>query len=158
MAIKHPRDPAVETQLAKDLFNYVWTLLDKPARTPEEDEQMVHAAHASRWHWSQVGTPLQLARGDWQIARVYATLKRVAAARHYAELYLCMCEEQRLGAFDLSFAYEGLARAEAAAGDRVKCDEWLKKARAAGTLIQDVEDRKWLEKNLAEIATDKVGE
>ena len=31
---------------------------------------MIHAAHASRYHWSQVGTKANLARGEWQVSRV----------------------------------------------------------------------------------------
>ena len=39
-------------QLGVDLFNFVWTLLEKPNRTPDEIDTMIHAAHASRHHWS----------------------------------------------------------------------------------------------------------
>ena len=53
-------------QLGVDLFNHVWTLLEKPTRTAAEDEEMVHAAHASRHHWAQVGIPANVARGEWQ--------------------------------------------------------------------------------------------
>ncbi|MCY1139283.1 hypothetical protein OWR29_14885 [Actinoplanes sp. Pm04-4] len=37
-------------QLAVDLFNGVWTLLEKPDRTAEDDDRMLHMAHASRFH------------------------------------------------------------------------------------------------------------
>lgn len=37
-------------KFAVDLFNLVWSLLDKKNRTKEEDDKMVHAAHASRFH------------------------------------------------------------------------------------------------------------
>ena len=46
-----------ERQLATDLFNLVWTLLEQPGRSAEDDDRMVHAAHASRYHWGQVGGP-----------------------------------------------------------------------------------------------------
>jgi hypothetical protein len=35
---------------AVDCFNLVWTLMDKKDRTKEENDKMVHAAHASRFH------------------------------------------------------------------------------------------------------------
>jgi hypothetical protein len=60
-------------RLAVDLFNHVWTLLDKPDRTPAEDDEMIHAAHASRFDWAEVGAPVNLVRGEWQVSRVYAT-------------------------------------------------------------------------------------
>src|SRR5436190_16452887 len=39
---------ADQRRLAADLFNFVWTLLEDPDRTPEQDERMVHAAHPMR--------------------------------------------------------------------------------------------------------------
>ncbi|MBA3365103.1 MAG: hypothetical protein H0U03_04865, partial [Actinobacteria bacterium] len=65
-------DAAERRQLAVDLFNFVWTLLEKADRTGEEDDTMLHAAHASRFHWGEVGAPVNLARGEWQVSRVYA--------------------------------------------------------------------------------------
>ena len=66
-----PMDPEVQRRLAVDLFNEVWTLLDNPSRTAEEDLWMIHAAHTSRFHWEAVGGPVNLARGEWQCSRVY---------------------------------------------------------------------------------------
>jgi len=36
---------------AINLFNLVWEYLDKKNRTREEDERMLYAAYASRFHW-----------------------------------------------------------------------------------------------------------
>ncbi len=76
--------PESERQLAADLFNLVWTLLEQTGRTTEDDDRMVHAAHASRYHWGQVGGPEQLAIGEWQCARVYSVLGRAEPALHHA--------------------------------------------------------------------------
>lgn len=43
-------DPTLHRQLGIDLFNHTWELLDKPNRTRDEDDAMIHAAHASRFH------------------------------------------------------------------------------------------------------------
>jgi hypothetical protein len=43
-------DDAARRQLAVDLFNHVWTLMGTPDRTPQQDAEMIHAAHASRHH------------------------------------------------------------------------------------------------------------
>ena len=64
---------------AVDLFNYTWTLIEKADRTPAEIDEMIHAAHASRYHWSKAGTTVNLGRGEWQVARVYAVLGRGGA-------------------------------------------------------------------------------
>jgi DNA-binding transcriptional MerR regulator len=51
-----PVDVADRRQLAVDLFNHVWTLLERSDRSPLEDDEMLHAAHASRYHWGEVGS------------------------------------------------------------------------------------------------------
>ena len=79
-------DGATRRQLAKDLFNHTWTLLEKTDRTPAEDDEMIHSAHASRYHWGEVGVgePVNLARGEWQCSRVYAVLGRAEPALWHA--------------------------------------------------------------------------
>ena len=49
-------------QPAVALFNQTWSLLDNKQRTAEQDETMVHVAHASRHHWGIAGTPKNHAR------------------------------------------------------------------------------------------------
>jgi hypothetical protein len=128
-------------RLAADLFNHVWTLLDKPERTPEEDDEMIHAAHASRFHWAEVGAPVNLVRGEWQVSRVYATLGRPEPALYHARRCLELCGGAELEDFDLPYAYEALARAHGVAGDRTERDRFQKLAREAGERIADADDR-----------------
>ena len=45
---------------------------------------MIHAAHASRYHWGEVGDDVNLARGEWQCSRVYAVLGRGEPALWHA--------------------------------------------------------------------------
>ena len=61
--VNPPVDPADvdHRALAVALFNHVWTLLEMEDRTREQDDQMLHAAHASRHHWGVVGAPVNLA-------------------------------------------------------------------------------------------------
>ena len=47
-------------QFAVKLFNRVWELMDLPERGPEEVDEMIHSAHASRYHWGEIGTRLNL--------------------------------------------------------------------------------------------------
>ena len=46
-------DGATHRRLGVALFNHVWTLLEQPDRTPAQTDEMIHAAHASRCHWSR---------------------------------------------------------------------------------------------------------
>src|SRR5215212_5291328 len=110
--------PAVtgdERQLAVDLFNGVWRLMETEDRTAAQDDRMLHMAHASRYHWEQVGTAAHLARGEWLCSRVYSVLGRAEPARHHAQRVLEICQEQGIGDWDLAYAYEALARAAAVA-------------------------------------------
>jgi hypothetical protein len=78
-------DPGDERRLAVGLFNHVWDLLGKPDRSVSDDFEMIHAAHASRYHWGAVGEPVHWARGEWQCSRVYAVLGRFEPALLHAE-------------------------------------------------------------------------
>ena len=134
-------DDAVRRELAATLFNRVWTLLEKEERTEAEDAEMLHAAHASAYHWMRIGKPVNRARGEWQCSRVYATLGLPEAAMYHARKVLDICEREGIGDFDLAFAYEGLARAAAVAGDGDEARRWAELARGAAAEIAGDGDR-----------------
>lgn len=150
MATNKAASQEIHKRLAIDLFNLVWELLDKADRTPEEDDRMLHAAHASRFHWGEIGTPLEFERGEWQIARVYAVLNRSEAAIYHAQHCLELCEANQIGDFDLAFAYEALARAHAIAGDAAESQKYVKLAEQAATQIEEDGNREYF---LGELAT-----
>jgi DNA-binding transcriptional MerR regulator len=129
--------------LAAQLFNQTWQLLEREGRTRDDDDQMIHAAHASRYHWGQVLTasPAHLARGEWLISRAYAVLGRTEPALYHARRVLNVCQENDIGDFDLAFAYEALARASAVAGDAARAREYTDQALAAAEDVADDEDR-----------------
>lgn len=66
---EQPNAEACHKMLAASLFNLTWDLLDKAQRTPEKDDRMAHAAHASRFHWGEIGQPVNLARGERCVPR-----------------------------------------------------------------------------------------
>ena len=144
-------DPALERAAAVELFNYTWTLLEKPERTRDEDDLMIHAAHASRFHWDSVGEPVNRARGEWQISRVYAVLGRGEPALHHARRCLELCEDHGIGDFDLAYAYEALTRSHRLAGDDAEADRYAALAREAGERIADAEDRELFDSDLAAV-------
>ena len=140
-------------RLAADLFNQVWTLIETPDRTPEQTDAMIHAAHASRQHWSLASGagPENLARGEWQCSRVYSVLGRGEPALWHARRVLEICESNGIGDWDLAFAYEALARANTVAGDRKEADRYLVLARHASERIAEDDDRELLVSDLATI-------
>ena len=155
-------EPPIQMGLAEDqhrrcaagLFNRTWELMEQSDRSPEQDLEMVHAAHASRWHWGVVGQPVNLARGEWQISRVYAILGRGEPALHHAELYLRMCEEHELSEYDRAFAHESLARAAAVAGDSESVAAHVQYGLAAAEHIEDEKGREWARRNLATVTSE----
>ena len=152
--MKRRADPVSRTlhrKIAADLFNYTWSLLDRKDRTVEDDEEMLHAAHASRYHWGRAGTPLNTSVGDWQISRVYAMLGRAEPALHHARRALEVTRRHRFARFYLAYAYEGLARAASVAGDRRTRDRSLREARRIGAKVRDQDDRRMLIEDLETI-------
>ena len=144
-------DPTTRRALAADLFNHTWTLLEKPDRTSAEDDEMIHAAHASRYHWGEVqdGEPVNLARGEWQCSRVYAVLGRAEPALWHARRCLAINEAAGSADWDIASAYEAMARAFLAAGDLAETAAWKAKATAALDGIATAEDREVIESDLA---------
>jgi DNA-binding transcriptional MerR regulator len=134
-------DPAVQRELAAALFNRVWTLMEQESRTEAEDAEMIHAAHASCYHWMQIGGPVRRARGEWQCSRVYTVLGQPEAAMLHARKVLEICEREGYADFDLAFAYEALARASAISGDTDEAHRWAEQARAACGEIADDSER-----------------
>jgi len=145
------RGVEVHEQFAKQLFNLVWDLLDKEDRTAEDNDRMIHAAHASRFHWGEVGAALEFARGEWQVSRVYSVLGMPEGAIYHGERSLALCEANGIGNFDLAFAYEALARGHAVAGDGARSQDYLGLAKKAAEEIEDEGNREYFHSELATV-------
>ena len=148
---------ALDFQLAHrffstDCFNRVWEFIEKPRRTPDEDEQMLLLTLASLWHWTQREdcTDRNLSIGYWQTARVYALLGQSGNAMRYAELCLQISKEQP--AFYQGYAHEAVARAAMVAGDMPRMANHLDQARKFAAAVADDEERAMLEKDLQTLA------
>ena len=140
-----------QRQLAADLFNLVWELLERPGRTAAEDDRMVHAAHASRYHWGEVGGPEQRAIGEWQCARVYSVLGRAEPALHHARRCVEIAGADDVPDWLVASAHEALARAYAVAGDTARAHTERDLAHTALRAVTDPEEREVVESDLAGI-------
>ncbi|MFQ5977599.1 MAG: hypothetical protein ACE5OZ_05675 [Candidatus Heimdallarchaeota archaeon] len=139
-------------KMAAQLFNHTWGLIDKgDSRTKDEADEMIHSAHASRYHWTVVVNsgkypktgPTNLQTGDWQMSRVYSLLKKPEPAIYYAKRAIEICETNNIGDYNLAWAYEAMARALSIVGDReADVIEFLAKAKDAGEAITNEENRK----------------
>jgi hypothetical protein len=148
-------DDATHRMLGVGLYNFTWTLMEKPDRTAEETDLMIHAAHASRYHWEKVAVAVNRARGEWLCSRVYAVLGRAEPALWHAQRCLAIVEAGGEGFedWDRASALEAVARAYAVAGDRAKAERCKALAAAELPKIAEADDRDVIEKDLASILT-----
>ena len=134
-----------------ELNNRTMDALDAGQVTPGTCEAYIHAAHASCHHWMQVGTVANHGRGEFAVACVYAAAGLGEAALRHARrcLELVEAHPEEMADWDLAFAYDALARAQAAAGEGDAARRTRERAKAAGEAISDAEDRvyfmRWFE-------------
>ena len=121
-------EPVAEKALAKKLFNACWDLIEKPNRNAQEDAQMLHLAHASRWHWGNVGSEKEFAIGEWQCARVNAILGNAKAALLHATLSAEFAEQLPDTDFMKASSAEALAYAHHLMGDPVLAQKYKDRA------------------------------
>ena len=147
--------PDEQRALAMQLYNTTWDLIDKPERTRDEDDELLHRAHASRYHWGEVGTAANRARGEWICSRVYTVLGRAEPALHHARRCLELVESHPADVeeWDLPAAYEAFARAHSLAGELDEARRYVELGRQATSRIEDADDRAPLEADFATIRT-----
>ncbi len=148
-----PEAPTVDIDLAAHreqgvaANNRAWVLLGAPQRSAADDEQLVHAVHASAYHWGYAGTPVHQARAEYMCSRAYSVLGRAEPALRHAERCLEIIGREGLVDFDLAYAHEAVARALACGGRLDEAAAHLEAARAVP--IADDEDRSIFDGDLA---------
>jgi hypothetical protein len=137
-------DAKIHQKLAVTLNGEVWSLLAKQGRGEDDARRMVHAAHASHYHWLHAGNEVNEQRGEWLIAHVYSVLGLGEAALRHAErcAELTAKLQDQLKDFDLAYSAEALARAHAVLGDGDRASEHKARARELGDKIAEPEDKK----------------
>jgi DNA-binding transcriptional MerR regulator len=146
-------DPAIHRQLGAGLYNRTWDLMEVEDRTADQDDEMVDTAHASAWHWRQVGNEANASRAHWILSRVYAVLGRGQEALYHARRQNEIIELGGEGfePWDAPSGAEAMARALAIAGDKAGAAEWKARASQLVTAIPGAEDRAVIEGDIATI-------
>lgn len=150
-----PTDHDLETWhrvFAPRAFNETWHLLDATVLSREQEEEMLAATFAQRYHWYQVGTARNHAIADWQVSRVAAVLGYADLALRFGERSLEIAVENGLDPFVTGFAHEAIARAAADVDDIETFNEHLELARSMLEMIEDDEERDLLAADLAEMS------
>ncbi|HEY7638646.1 MAG TPA: hypothetical protein VH814_02890 [Steroidobacteraceae bacterium] len=79
-----PDEAAIwQRRLASQANNRAWTLAESLTRTPEQDEEMLQAAHAAMYFWKIVGNPRNRAHAAQLVAHAYALLGQGGPAGHF---------------------------------------------------------------------------
>jgi hypothetical protein len=145
--------PAAHRHFSTMCFNAAWEVMERPDRSPDDNQEMIRLAFASLWHWSQRQDvkPRHFAVGYWQIARIFALLGMADASERYARHSLEQAEGYAVGHFYRGYAHEALARAALVRGDRQGARAYLAEALAAAEMIADKDERQLLLQDLAQI-------
>ena len=121
-----------------------WNLLGKENRDEKDNVRMINFAKSSLYHWKK-SPKFELVneqRGHWMISHVYAVLGKGEKALETAKEAMHLTEKHRFKDFDLAYAYESLARAHAALGNKEEYQKFWYKAKEASDLIVGEEDKK----------------
>lgn len=127
--------------LAKSLFNETWDLAEQKNRSDAETITMLHKAHASCYLWREAESPVNNARGEWQVSHVYSLLGEGRLALLHGSASLSLCLDNGIGGFDLAFGYEAVARAYKTLGEAQPKANYKRLGLAACKAIASAEDR-----------------
>ena len=154
------KDPTIEghKKFGPDLCMLAWELIEKPDRTPEENDLMLNAVHASAFHWSQLEGHIDdqkwkhsFAIAHNQITYAYIEIGNVAQSLYHANRCLEYFNKYGEGGFPIAYGYECLAKAYDLAGDVKKRNEAIKTAIEKGNMIPEEQFRTSFFEELAKV-------
>ncbi|MBL8351691.1 MAG: hypothetical protein JNL87_15445 [Burkholderiaceae bacterium] len=135
---------AWQKRLAAQANNRAWALAEALTRTPEEDEEMLQAAHAAMHFWKIVGDAGNRAHAAQLVAHVYALLGLPNPARHYLKQSQPHFLDRECAPWELAFAHAVAANVAAAAGDHASHARHYRQAEQCVAALADAEDREIL--------------
>ena len=128
---------------AVECNNLAWELLELPARTADETERMINAAHASAHHWRQVGTTLNALRGQVLLTTCYVAAGLSEGSVRHAHLGLeLLSAADGATPFDRVGALGSASGAMSLANKSAEAKRLHDDAHAALAQLTDEEDRR----------------
>jgi hypothetical protein len=112
-----------------------------PQRSPEEDEEMLNAAHAAMHFWKIVGTPGNQAHAALLLAHVYALLKLPGPAAQYLGKSLPHLTQQDCAPWERAFAHAVAANVASAEGNEEGYARHLEEAKIHAVQMTDLQAR-----------------
>ena len=130
----------VHRPLAVACNNLAWSLHDQgAARNADDTAAMLELAAASRVHWAQAGTWLEVERADYGLALCHLSAGRAADALPFAERCLAACLQNAAPPFERFHAHEALCRGHAALGHAREAMRQRALAREAYDALDDAD-------------------
>jgi len=131
---------ASHKRFAMSCNNRAWDLATAH-RSAAHEREMLDAAHASAWHWSQVGTELNRMRATMLLAEVHALAGHGALAMTYAREMRSYFLGRDTPDWELAFTHAIYAHAAHASGDATEHRAAYRMAVAALDAVADADDR-----------------
>jgi hypothetical protein len=135
--------PKAHRWFAVEFNNLAWELYELPARTAEETERMIDAAHASVHHWRQVGSVLNALRGQVLLTSCYVSASHGdGAVRHAYRVLELLSTADGVTPFDRVSGLGSATGAMSLTGKSAEAQRLRAEALAALSQLTDEEDRR----------------
>ena len=134
-----------QRKFAAQANNRAWRLSESATRSPEEDEEMLQAAHTSMYFWKIVGSAGNRAHAAQLLAHVYALLRLPNPALHYFAQAEPFFLNRDCEAWEKACAYAVKASVAAAAGHTELHAASYREAARLIAALPDPEDREILD-------------
>jgi len=144
-----PEETAIwQRRLAGQANNRAWALTEAASRTPAQDQEMLHAAHAAMHFWGIVGNESQRSHAAQLLAHVHALLGLAGSATRYLAASQPVFLSGTAQPWEVALAHAVAANVAAANHDAVAHTSHYETAHSLTAQLPDPEDRKVLEATL----------
>lgn len=151
-----PEDMALwQRRLASQANNRAWTLAEALHRSPEEDEEMLQAAHAAMYFWNIVGDAGHRGHAALLLAHVYALLKLPGPAAHYLRKSLAYFGQRECAPWEIAFSRAVQANVAAVEGNAAAYAMHYAEAEAAAAHMTDPQTREMFAATLRVVSLSK---
>ena len=121
--------------------NRGWELSEQPTRTPAEDAEMLHAAHACAHLWEPIATDRQRAHADLLLAQVHALLGHTEPAWRHARAAFVFITKGESDPWEFALAHAIVAHAACRRSDDATHRSEYATAKSLIDAIEDQEEK-----------------
>jgi predicted solute-binding protein len=148
---KPPTDETVlwQRRLASQANNRAWMLAESSQRTPQEDEEMLQAAHAAMHFWKIVGNDTNRAHAALLVAHACALLGMGESAARFLAQAQPVLMTDTAAPWEVALAHAVTANVAAANSDATAHRQHYDLAHERVARLPNPEDRSILEATLA---------